>query len=319
MSGAPAAGTAVERRTLEGHVDCIAPSGVYGWAFDRRFPHRRLSVDMRVNGRIVATLRCNGFRADLRDAGIGDGRTAFWGDVSAHLTETENSVEVLFGGSEVALPNGRAKLPRVEPPPPGDNPWNAPAPVSYDAIWLGAPTVKRAINRKISGDEERGWLEHAMARYLAPALGLAPSPRRREDYRCLLLGANEGSMERTLCAAGFRGRILASDIADRALARARAAAVELGYSNVEHVVADLNRDRFDGPFDWIIAEGVLHHIERIEDCLAGLRHALAPRALLIMVEYIGPRRFQLSDLQTRWIRAALDAMPRELRPLPPEE
>jgi hypothetical protein len=35
-----------------------------------------------------------------------------------------------------------------------------------------------------------------------------------------------------------------------------------------------------------------------------------------MVEYVGPRRFQLPELQTRWIRAALNLLPRELRPLP---
>jgi len=296
--------------TLAGHVDAIDARGIVGWASDPRHPERRVSVDIRVGGRVVASVRCDTFREDLRAAGIGDGRAGFWYDASPHLTEDGNPVEVVFGGSEVLVPNGTASLPKTALPPPGDNPWNSAAPVSYADMWLGARTCQRAINARISGDESRGWLEHAMMRYLAPALGNAPSARPPEDYRCLLLGANEGHMERALCAAGFRGPITSSDIADKALSRARAATLASGYGNVEHVVADLNRDRFDGPYDWIIAEGVLHHVENIDTCLDGLARALAPDGRLIMVEYVGPRRFQLPDAQTRWIRAALDLLPR---------
>jgi SAM-dependent methyltransferase len=286
----------VNTAALDGYVDAVDSTGICGWAADRADPRRRLIVEVRVNGNVVATARADGFRPDLHAAGIGDGRASFWCDVSSHLLDDENEVEVRFAASDRMVPNSAA-------------------PVSYAAMWLGARTCQQVINRRISGDESRGWLEHAMDRYLAPALGRAPSTRPREDYRCLLLGANEGYMERALCAAGFRGSITASDIADKALARASAAAIDAGYSNIEHVVADLNRDRFDGPYDWIIAEGVLHHVERIDACLDGLAGALAPDGCLIMVEYVGPRRFQLSDLQTRWIRAALDLMPRELRPL----
>ena len=122
-------------------------------------------------------------------------------------------------------------------------------------------------------------------------------------------------MERLLCENGFKGEIVASDIAAKALGRAEAAAREKGYSNIKYVVADLNKDKFEGPFDFIIAEGVLHHITKIEGCLRWLNETLTPGGYLFAAEFEGPVRFQLSELQVRWINAALGILPKVLRPL----
>jgi SAM-dependent methyltransferase len=183
-------------------------------------------------------------------------------------------------------------------------------------MWFNSQTCLRAINRKISGDPDVGWFDHALSTYMAEALGRAESSRPRNSYSCLLLGSNEGWMERRLCAEGFVGHVVATDIAENALARARASAAEAGITNVEYVWADLNTARFDGPFDFIVAEGVLHHIERLDHCLPMLEEALAADGVLIMVEFEGPVRFQLDELQTRWINAALAAVPKALRPFP---
>jgi SAM-dependent methyltransferase len=166
------------------------------------------------------------------------------------------------------------------------------------------------INTRTSGDPEISWMAHVIN-------SLVPSPS--DHCFSLILGSNEGNVERALCEAGFKGRIIASDIADKALDRARAKARELGYSNIEHVLADLNTAKFAGPFDLIIAEGVLHHIENIEGCLDMLNAALAPDGRLVAVEFEGPFRFQLSEKQVHWINAVLGAVPRRLRPLPRDD
>jgi hypothetical protein len=70
-----------------------------------------------------------------------------------------------------------------------------------------------------------------------------------------MLGASEGGRARELCEAGFRGEIVATDIADKALDGARRSLA--GYDNVTYVLADLDHDRFAGQFDFIVAEGVL--------------------------------------------------------------
>lgn len=178
-------------------------------------------------------------------------------------------------------------------------------------MWLGCRSVQRHVNAKISGDPGIDWFEHALREHFAAALGVG-GVKPRSQYRCLMLGASEGGRVRQLCEAGFVGEIVATDIADRALDRARRSLAE--FPNVTYVVADLNRDRFAGRFDYIVAEGVLHHIERVEQCLGHLAEVLDPDGLLVAVEYEGPFRFQLEPRQVAWINAALAVLPGELRP-----
>ena len=196
------------------------------------------------------------------------------------------------------------------------NPWNSDVPVSYSSMWLGSKECLRVIQQKTSHDETLHWLRYSVAKYFQPALNDAAARKPREQYRCLILGANEGWMERLLCENGFKGEIIASDIADKALQRAAERAREKGYNNIKYVVADLNKDQFEGPFDFIIAEGVLHHIVEIEPCLRRLAESLAPEGFLFAAEFEGPVRFQLSELQVSWINATLSILPKALRPLP---
>lgn len=185
------------------------------------------------------------------------------------------------------------------------NPWNDDAPKSYSGMWFGCQATEKHINRKISGDSSIGWVEHFLRTYrVAESRG----------SRCLLLGANEGSMERQLRHFGYQGEILSTDIADRALARAAERANAEGLKGIEYRVADLNKDRFEGPFDFIFAEGVLHHITNAESLLPHLNDILAPNGYMFGVEWAGPFRFQLPDQQIQWVNALLAAVPAELRP-----
>ena len=130
-----------------------------------------------------------------------------------------------------------------------NNPWNTDVPFSYSSMWLGSNECLRVIQERTSHDETLHWLRYAVKQYFGPALDDALARKPREQYRCLILGANEGWMERLLCENGFKGEIIASDIAAKALGRAEAAAREKGYTNIKYVVADLNKDKFEGPLD----------------------------------------------------------------------
>ena len=197
-----------------------------------------------------------------------------------------------------------------------NNPWDADVPFDYSSMWLGSKECLRVIQERTSHDESLHWLRYSVKKYFPPALNDALAKKPREQYRCLILGANEGWMERLLCENGFKGEIIASDIAAKALGRAEKAARDRGYQNIKYVVADLNKDKFEGPFDFIICEGVLHHIEKIGNCLEWLAKALTPDGYVFAAEFEGPVRFQLSELQVRWINAALGILPKVLRPLP---
>ena len=137
------------------------------------------------------------------------------------------------------------------------NPWNENEPFDYSVLWLGTKTVLRHINRQISASEDIDWLNYVLSRYIV---------RDDRRKRCLILGAGEGNVERRLRAGGFHGPITSSDIAGNALGRAKEQSHLLGYTDIEYRIADLNTDRFDGPFNYIIAEGVLHHIEDLGAC-----------------------------------------------------
>lgn len=197
------------------------------------------------------------------------------------------------------------------------NPWNSDVPPSFDSSWLACAECLKRVQRKTSDDERVHWLPRCLSTHCRPALEDAHATRPRTEYRCLILGASEGWMERLWRERGFLGGIVASDIADKALARAERAARAAGYADISYVVADLNHHRFEGPFDYIVAEGVLHHVENIESCLRMLDRALAPGGLVFATEFVGPVRFQMSARQAAWINAALAVLPRGLRPLGP--
>ena len=196
------------------------------------------------------------------------------------------------------------------------NPWNSDIPFNYASMWIGAKECLKSIQQRTSNDNSLHWLPYSVKKYMGPAMDPLKAAKPLDQYRCLILGSNEGWMERMLCESGFKGEIIASDIADKALHRAADAAKERGFTNIRHVLADLNTAQFEGPFDFIVAEGVLHHIVNIEQCLRMLESCLTADGYVFAVEFEGPVRFQLSDLQVQWINAALGVLPRGLRPLP---
>lgn len=186
------------------------------------------------------------------------------------------------------------------------NPYNDDKPYDYSSSWIASKPYTNLLNERMTGLPDLHWFPWSIEKYIN--LGAT------DDKSCLILGSNEGWMEIALRQSGFKGRIVASDIADRALSRAKAKVEALGLLDIEHVKADLNVDTFPpGSFDYIVAEGVLHHIEKIDDCIRGLRAALNQGGRLIGSEFVGAYRFQFPELQVRWINAALRIVPRKYR------
>lgn len=188
------------------------------------------------------------------------------------------------------------------------NPWNNRQSYDYSASWIAAESYCRRINERFTGDPDTHWLEYSIKKFLLCG--------DTESKSVLILGANEGWMEAAISKAGFKGKIIASDIADKALARAKAKTESLSIQNVEYVHADLNSHKFaECSFDFVIAEGVLHHIENIDFCIDVLRRCLKPGGLLIGSEFIGAFRFQFPAMQVRWINSILAAIPTRYRPM----
>jgi len=60
-----------------GYLDGVRHRIAFGWAFHRAHPQIRLSVLIKLNGRLLGSAKANRFRSDLHNAGIGDGHCGF--------------------------------------------------------------------------------------------------------------------------------------------------------------------------------------------------------------------------------------------------
>ncbi len=137
---------------------------------------------------------------------------------------------------------------------------------------------------------------------------------QHRSHRVLVLGCGDGWLERSLAPLWFIESIDAFDVAAGAVERARAEAARLGIDKIRYGVRDLNADRVPaGPYELIIAHSVVHHIENLELFYESLHASLADDGLLLINEYVGPKRFQFTDRQMEIMNDLLPAIPERLR------
>lgn len=173
-------------------------------------------------------------------------------------------------------------------------------------LWSSHPVVRAAINRRIGGHEDREWLA-SLRDYLPP--GPVES--------ALSLGCGGGQVEREAVALGLCQRIEAVDISPGAVELARELAHKAGMTQISYRVADLNHLTLPpASYDLVIAKQCLHHVHRLEHLLDQVRIALIPGGWFLVNEYVGPSRFQWTDVQLAIANRLLQLLPPRLRWLP---
>lgn len=170
-------------------------------------------------------------------------------------------------------------------------------------FWVPSGALQGHVNRSATGHPSVDWLSHVRARNL-PA----------ELPRVLVVGCGEGFIERSLARMPGVGAITAVDADPATVARAGRSAARRGLAGVAHSVLDPNAAPLpDGPWDAVIVHDTLHHVGRLEEFLGRLHDVLAPRGRAVLVEYVGPNRFQYpperADLVERYFRL----LPRRMR------
>ncbi len=169
--------------------------------------------------------------------------------------------------------------------------------------WMASEVVRHYLNRMATGSVDGTWLMYLIERYA-----------RQRMHRILVLGCGDGWLERSIAAHPLVERIDAFDVAEGAVERARAEAKHQGLDRIHYGVMDLNRTRIPtGPYEIIIAHSVIHHVENLDLLYDGLHAALVPDGLLLINEYVGPKRFQFSDRQISIINRLLLALPEPYR------
>ena len=97
-----------------GYIDETVPQ-VRGWACSLTAPGTRQSVELRVEGRAVATVVAQAHRADVEALGLGDGRSAFVIPYPKHLPRDRDvEIGVVLAGTETHLTHS----PFIRPAPP---------------------------------------------------------------------------------------------------------------------------------------------------------------------------------------------------------
>jgi len=189
------------------------------------------------------------------------------------------------------------QVPRAEPAKPG---W----------YWLQHPMVWNRINLLISG-----------SRYIDPYGRLAEFLRNNDRPvslgHCATLGCGIGGLERDLVRRGMVEDIEGYDPSEGAIAEAGRLAADAGYTDIRYQAAGLaGLELPEAQFDAIFTHSSLQAVEALESVFATVSRALKPGGLFHLNEFVGPSRFQWTDVQIRLINEYLDTLPERLLQTP---
>jgi SAM-dependent methyltransferase len=70
-------------------------------------------------------------------------------------------------------------------------------------------------------------------------------------------------------------------------------------------VGDANKLDIDGRYDLVLSSGALHHVTNLEGILDEIQTVLNPDGYFVLVEFVGPNRFQWTSQQCDLINGAL--------------
>jgi SAM-dependent methyltransferase len=174
----------------------------------------------------------------------------------------------------------------------------------YPVHWLESPLVLRhCVNPRISGDPETGWLEWLHQGIISV-----------QAHDGFVLGCGGGALERRAARLGICQNFYCVDVSSQAVEVAAALATREECGNFRHEVRDANSLSLEADsLDLVLSDMALHHVTRLEHLLDQFRRALRPGGWLVLNEFVGPDRFQWSDLQLALATRLIRALPLRLR------
>jgi SAM-dependent methyltransferase len=174
----------------------------------------------------------------------------------------------------------------------------------YPVHWLESPLVLRyCVNPRISGDPEVGWLEWVQHEFLP-----------QEVSEGFVLGCGGGALERKAAGLGICRSFYCVDISPQAVEVAAALAAREDWHSFQYEARDANTLTLElESLDLILADMALHHVGNLEHLLDQFRLALRPNGWLVLNEFVGPNRFQWSNLQLSLATRTIRSLPLRLR------
>lgn len=170
------------------------------------------------------------------------------------------------------------------------------------SCWVNNKIIASQIQQRISGSEtDEYWLTWLLTRYFHP---------ERVFERSLSICCGDGGHEIQLSQSGKVKFVQGIDLSEGALQQARARFVQAGVPETSYrfEVGDCNELHVESGFDLILASAALHHVKNLEGLLTKLKLALLPEGYLVLLEYVGPNRFQWTDRQCELINGMLSQL-----------
>ena len=211
-----------------------------------------------------------------------------------------------------------AKLFNHSPAPPAAAPGLSPAitPASISANHAAEVEHWNAIARRLNAGERLFWLSHPRVAELRMRKekidGLAwrdwvvrqwGAPARV----ALELGCGQGLTIEALVKNGIADSGEGVDLDDSRFKAASSPALHLRAADVNRI--ELQPERYD----LIYSLGSFHHFEALEHIMEQVHSALTPEGFFVLDEYVGPSRFQWTDLQLSITAELLALVPKPLR------
>lgn len=171
--------------------------------------------------------------------------------------------------------------------------------------WMEHPAVAARLRAMTGGPGERDRFQYLLHRYF---------PEGATVDRVLSLGCGAGDFERGFAQYGFARAHDALDIAEGAIAQARAQAHAAGLDHIRYAAADLNHARLPrAHYDVVFGLSTVHHIANLEHLFSEVAAALTPGGYVLLDEFIGPSQFQWTDTQLAIVNDTLARLPVHLR------
>ena len=169
--------------------------------------------------------------------------------------------------------------------------------------WSGINLNHQYFNYLVSGDPKVHYLQYFIDKYISRPVSV------------LSLGCGNGHLERAIIEFKLPySSVHGIDINPDLSRFAEAEASRLGYKNVTYSTADLNVLSLPPQkYDLIIFFHSLHHIENLEGLLDNISKALTPEGIVLVVDFVGPTRFQWTDQQIKFTQELLDLLPPKLK------
>lgn len=157
-----------------------------------------------------------------------------------------------------------------------------------NSYWLNNKVVEEATYRLMTGTP-RHWLGWLLEDYFAD----------RTFERSLSICCGDGAHEIQLYTSGKVRFVSGVDISEGAIKQAmeRFKAAGAPPESYRFEVRDVNALQLTDNYDLIFSTGALHHATNLEGLLETVEQALAPNGWFVVVEFIGPNRFQWTDRQ----------------------